>query len=145
MIDIDCECAELPLRSYPAGDVLLPEGGCTGKMYFLVEGEVEVSRGGVVVGRLDERGAVLGEISVLLGRPHIAEVRTVVPSSFRVAEDAEAYLRAHPEVNLCIARSLAAKVDAMSCYVVDLKRQYADEAGHLGMVGDVLEELLQQR
>ena len=55
---------------------------------------------------------------------------------------AREFLRDHPEVNLYIARSLAKKVDALGCYLADLKQQYADEEGHLGMVGEVLDAMM---
>lgn len=145
MQNFESECSDLPLRTFDKDEIVIREGGRSGCLYFLVDGEVEVSRDGVVLARISEPGAILGEVAVLMRRPHIAEVRAVRDSTFRVAEHPEEFLRKHPEVNLEIAISLAKKVDAMSCYLVDLKRQYADESNHLGMVGDVLDSILQQR
>lgn len=143
VIDIGCECADLPVREYADGEVIIREGGRSGALYFLLEGTVEVIRGGVQLATVADVGTVLGEISILLDRPHIAEVRAAGPVRMHVAADAEEFLRQHPDVNLFIARSLARKVDAMSCYLADLKQQYAGEEGHLGMVHEVLDELMQ--
>lgn len=142
VIDLECECSDLPMVKYSAGDVVIEEGKCFGALFFLQSGTVEVVRNGVSLGTLSEPGTVLGEISVLLGRPHIAEVHAVDECSFKFAEDADAFLKEHPEVNLYISRQLAKKVDTLSCYMADLKQQYAGEEGHLGMVPDVLEKLL---
>lgn len=145
MIDIDCECSGLPVRSFADGDRIIEEGGRSGALFFLRSGAVEVIREDVVIARLDLPGTVLGEISILLDRPHIAGVRAVGPSEFHVADDAEGYLREHPEVGLCIARELARKVDSMSSYLADVKRQYAHHDSHLSMVHEVLGELIHPR
>ena len=141
MIDIE-ECCELPIREFEDGEVVITEGGRSGALYFLKEGKVEIVRQGVILACEGEPGMVLGEISILLDRPHNAEVRAVGRAAFHVAANAEEFLKEHPEVNLTIARSLAKKVDAMGCYLVDLKQQYAGEEGHLGMVHEVLDSLM---
>lgn len=143
MIDVSCECADLPIRDFEDEEVIIREGGRSGALYFLLEGKVAVRRGGVPLAEIEEVGTVLGEISILLDRPHIAQVTAAGPVRMHIAEDAEAFLREHPEVNLFIARSLAKKVDAMSCYLVDLKEQYAGDDSHLGMVHEVLDSLMQ--
>lgn len=120
----------------------MEEGTRSGAIYFLKSGRVEIVRGEVVLGDMSKPGSTIGEVSMLLGRPHVASVRAAEPCVCCVAEDAEAFLRDHPEVNLVIARELAWKVDAMSCYLADLKHQFAEEKGHLGMVGEVLDTLL---
>ncbi|NIP93287.1 MAG: cyclic nucleotide-binding domain-containing protein, partial [Akkermansiaceae bacterium] len=106
------------------------------------QGKVEVVRGGIRIALVEEPGAVLGEISVLLDRPHMAEVRAMGKAFFYVARDAERFLNEHPAVNLHIACTLAKRVDALGCYLADLKQQYADDESHLGMVGEVLDSLM---
>lgn len=145
MFDLERDCCELPLRDFDADEVIIREGMRQDTLFVLVEGEVEVTRSGVAVARLDQPGEIFGEVSVLLGRPTIAEVRAVSPCRFRVAEDAEQFLRDHPEANVALARALAEKLDALGSYLVDLKRQYGSEANHFGMVGEVLDSLLHQR
>ncbi|MEM9235887.1 MAG: cyclic nucleotide-binding domain-containing protein [Verrucomicrobiota bacterium] len=145
MIDIDCECHDLPIREFAPGEVVIEEGSRSGCLLFMKSGCVEVSRDGVVIGEVSEKGEVIGEISILLDRPHIARVEAKEASVFHVAEDAEAFLQSHPAVNLYIARSLAKKVDSTTCYIADLKRQFAGEEGHLGMVHEVLDSLVNVR
>ena len=133
----------MPLKEFAPGEIVITEGGRSGALYFLVEGKVEVTREGVSLALIEEPGTVLGEISILLDRPHIAEVRAVDRTVFHMAADAETFLKEHPAVNLYLARSLAKKVDAMSCYLADLKQQYAGDDSGLGMVGEVLDSLMQ--
>ena len=81
-------------RQVPAGSVLIQEGSSTGHLFVLIEGQLEVLRGEAVVAVLDEPGAVAGEMSVLLDRPHTATVRTATASTLYEFENAAAF--AHP-------------------------------------------------
>lgn len=142
MIDINCECRDLPTREFSEGEIIVKEGSRSGCLFFLLGGVLEITRAGVLIGEIAEKGSVVGEISVLLDRPHTAEVTAKTDVIFHVAEDPESFLREHPEVNLHIARDLAKKVDGLTCYITDLKQQYEGDEGHLGMVHEVLDSLV---
>ena len=64
----------------------------TGRLLILKEGTVEVVKEGIRIAKVTEPGAVLGELSVLLDKPHTADVRALEASQFHVA-DAAALLR----------------------------------------------------
>lgn len=145
MIKLHRDCEDLPLREYETGDVIIEEGGRSGALLFLKEGTVKLRRGGIDLAEISEPGAVFGEVSVLLDRPSLVRVEAVGPAVFYVADDVEGFLLAHPEVNLFITRWVARKVDAMSCYLVDLKEQYGDAEGHLGMVHEILDALMHSK
>ena len=63
--------------------LVLNEGETTGRLYVLIDGKLEVLKGGTVVATVSEPGAILGEMSVLLGQPHTATVRAAVAEDFR--------------------------------------------------------------
>ena len=133
---------DLPEQTFPPGYELIEEGTRAGRLYILVEGSVEVVKDDVRVVATSEPGAVFGEISVLLGTSHTATVRTLDATKMRVVEDAEAFLSARSDVMLPIARLLARRLNFVTGYLVDLKRQFEDERNHLGMVDEVLESLV---
>jgi len=81
-------CAGLPVATYRADEVVLAAGPRTGRLLFLKEGAVAIVRQSTQIAIVDEPGAVFGEISALLDRPHTAEVRTLVRSQFYVADAA---------------------------------------------------------
>ena len=60
--------------------VLLDEGTRSGKLYILIEGEVQILRGDVEVATVSEPGSVFGEMSILLDVPHTASVKTLAPT-----------------------------------------------------------------
>jgi len=80
--------ADLPLVTYRADEVVLAVGSRTGRLLFLKEGSVAIVRQNTQIAIVDEPGAVFGEISALLDRPHTAEVRTLKPSQFYIADSA---------------------------------------------------------
>jgi CRP/FNR family transcriptional regulator, cyclic AMP receptor protein len=84
--------AGLPAIRYDAGIALLVEGESSGRLYMLVDGELEVLRGATRVMVANQPGAIFGEMSVLLGAPHTATVTTVTSSTMYVIDDAEAFL-----------------------------------------------------
>ncbi len=129
-------------RNEAAGSIILHEGGRTGHLYVLIEGKLEVIKGGTVVATITEPGAVLGEMSVLLDRPHTATVRAAVDSVVYEIDDATAFLRKQPGVALLIARGLAQRLNVANTYLADLKQQYAGHGNHLAMVGDVLQSMI---
>jgi CRP-like cAMP-binding protein len=83
-------------------------------------------------------------MSVLLGCPHTATVRALKPSRFAVIEHPREFLMSSPESSLEVATLLARRLDALSKYLVDVKRQYEGH-DHLGMVDEVLETLMHRQ
>ena len=68
-------CTGGTTRHISGGKLIVREGGKSGHLFILIEGRLEVIKGDSVVAVLTEPGAVFGEMSVLLNRPHSASVR----------------------------------------------------------------------
>jgi CRP-like cAMP-binding protein len=129
-------------RDIPAGSAVIHEGGTSGHLYVLIEGQLEIVKGDTVVAVVAEPGAVVGEMSVLLEQAHTATVRAASDSQVYEFEDAASFLRDQPDVALLIARLLAQRLNVATTYLADIKRQYADHGTHLEMVGDILESMI---
>ncbi|WFU40962.1 cyclic nucleotide-binding domain-containing protein [Bradyrhizobium sp. CB82] len=114
-----------------AGTLILSEGGASGHLYVLMEGKLEVIKGGTVVATITEPGAVFGEMSVLLQQPHTATVRACADSVIYEFDDAASFLIQKPEVALLLARLLAQRLNVANASLADLKRQYAGQGNHL--------------
>lgn len=133
--------AALPQVTVAAGEVAIAQGDAGGRLLVLLDGTVVVSRDGVAVARTDRPGAVFGEMAVALDRPATATVTCETDAVFAVADDATQFLAAHPAAAMDLVRVMAARLDGMTQYLVDVKRQYADRGDHLGMVDTVLDAL----
>ena len=137
------EIAEgVPHRTLAEGEVLLTDGHEVDALYVLVSGTLQVRKGGVTVTTVGQPGACVGEMSLLLGAPATADVVAVASSEVAVITDARAMLDAGG-LTLELARMLAGRLQVMTTYLVDLKQQYADHEGGLGMVDIVLGTLMQ--
>lgn len=135
-------CGGQPRESLPAGAVLMREGETTNRLFVLVAGRVEILRGETQVAVLAEPGSIIGDMSILLQAPHTATARALDAVEVHVVADGPAFFRDHPEASYLVARTLAHRLNMATTYLADLKRQYAGESNHLGMVGTVLESLI---
>jgi CRP/FNR family transcriptional regulator, cyclic AMP receptor protein len=105
----DFNYADLPVATYRAGENVLVAGSSTGRLLFLKDGAVEVVREGTEIATVDTPGAVFGEISALLNKPHTADVYALKPSQFYVA-DAD-LLRSSAAALSYVAAALARRLD----------------------------------
>ena len=114
--------AGFPLATYQAGETVLAAASTTGRLLILRQGAVAVVKDGVEIAKVTEPGAVFGELSVLLGQPHTAEVRALEASQFHVA-DAATLLTVDPIALLYVATVLARRLDGANQALIELKRQ----------------------
>ena len=78
--EIDLIRPLLGSASFAAGDTVQREGEPNDRIYFIMEGEVEVSKRGVSLVRLSE-GDTFGEMEFLDVMPSAATVRALVPTA----------------------------------------------------------------
>jgi CRP-like cAMP-binding protein len=135
-------CHDLPVLPVAKGENLIEEAVRTDRLYVLKSGAFEVVRNGVRVVLIDEPGAFLGEISALLASAPTASVVAVRDSTVHVLENASASVARWPELTLAIAQLTARRLSAVTGYLVDIKRQYADSNTHLAVMDQVLGSLM---
>ena len=112
----------LPVVTYQAGENVLTAGSRTGQLLILKKGAVAIVKENIEIAKVAEPGAVFGELSMLLDRPHSADVRALETSQFHVA-DAAALLAQDPPVLLHVAAILARRLDAANQALIELKGQ----------------------
>jgi CRP/FNR family cyclic AMP-dependent transcriptional regulator len=134
--------SDLPVLDVRAGEVLIEEGARPERLLVLISGAVVVEHDGVAFARIDSPGSVFGEMSAVLGRPATATVRAESDLEVHATDDPLGFLSDRPGAALEVLRSTASRLDGMTHYLVDVKRQYADADGHLGMVDRILDTLL---
>jgi CRP/FNR family cyclic AMP-dependent transcriptional regulator len=129
----------LPLETRQPGELLLAEGSSTGRLYLLKDGLVEVVRDGVQIAVIDTPGAVFGDVAVLLGQPHSADVRALEPSTFLVA-DGRTCLLINPAAAVHVATVLAERLDTVNRQLVEVRRRLeAEPPAH--EVGEMIENI----
>lgn len=135
---------DLPRRSLEPDEVLIVDGEAVGALFVLIDGALRIEKAGVRVATLAEPGACVGEMSLLLDVPATAGVVASERAVVAVIENARAMLESESGLPLALARLLAARLQTMTTYLVDIKQQYADHEGGLGMVDVVLGSLMQR-
>ncbi len=60
----------------------------------------------------------------------------------RVIENPLGFLTAQPGVALSVLQTTASRLDGLTHYLVDVKQQFADAGGHLGLVDGILDQLV---
>jgi CRP/FNR family transcriptional regulator, cyclic AMP receptor protein len=133
---------DVPRRSLDAGATLLADGTEVDALYVLLEGALRIEKGGVRIATVTEPGSCVGEMSLLMGVPATADVVAAESSVVAVIDNAPTLLTTEPVLPLALARLLAARLHVMTTYLVDLKHQYEDHEGGLGMVDIVLDRLM---
>ncbi len=125
-------------------EIVVAEGSRSGAIWVLVSGALRVRKGEVPVNTITHAGAVVGEISVLLGTSHGATVETSAQSRLRFAEDGQALLQANPAITTMVAAGLAERLNFVTSYLADLKVQYGEAPG-LSIVSNVLTMIAQRQ
>ncbi|WP_332688754.1 Crp/Fnr family transcriptional regulator [Devosia sp.] len=143
MADILEYCEGLKQVSFKPGTVMLPEGERLGRLYVLVEGQVEVIRERTQVTHVDEPGSIFGEMAVLLDMPHSATVKALSAVTAYEIPDALTFLDSRPEFALHIATMLARRLYYTTSYLVDLQQQAAGKRQDLDLVDAILATLVE--
>lgn len=138
-------CEGLPEAQFQAGDTLLAEGETSGKLFILIDGQVEILKRGYMVNVVSQPGAIFGEISVLLGMPHMATVRATEAARLYCVEADAGFLQERSEITYHLSKMLAQRLHGVTSYLVDLKRQFEGAENHLEMVDEVLETLVNEQ
>jgi|KBSSwiStaDraftv2_1062776.scaffolds.fasta_scaffold02497_3 CRP-like cAMP-binding protein len=141
MSDVLTWSAGLPELVFADEDEIIVEGQPHDEILVLVHGAVRISKDGALISVIDEPGALLGEVSVLLGRPATASVIAVGDCVLRRFAQASVQIRHEPELLHAVATALAARLDLLTLYLADLVHQYGDSDSHLALVSQVLSSL----
>ena len=134
--------ADMPTRQLQAGEVLYGQGADSSVgIAVLVDGALRAELDGAPLSEITVPGAFVGEIGALLGTARSASVVAVEPSTIRLIGDPNAFFASHPELALELARQLAGRLHRLTAYLGDVRSQYADSEGHLGVIDSVLSRL----
>lgn len=142
MADILDYCQGLTPVRFKPGAVMLPEGERLGRLYVLIEGQVEVIRERTQVSHVDEPGSIFGEMAVLLDMPHSATVKALSSVTAYEIPDALTFLDSRPEFSLHLATMLARRLYYTTSYLVDLQQQAAGKRQDLDLVDQILASLV---
>lgn len=135
--------AHLPEVTLAPGETLLREGESTGSLWILVSGALQVRKGKVLINSITQPGALVGEMSLLLGSGYSATVRASQVTVLRQAVDGRALMASDPAIMWQVAVGLAERLDFVTSYLADLKVQYGDAPG-MSMVTQLITQIAER-
>jgi CRP/FNR family transcriptional regulator, cyclic AMP receptor protein len=110
-----------------AGTAILKEGDANDRIYFILEGEVEVAKGGLSLIRLRE-GDTFGEMEFLDVMPAVATVSALVSSTIATISNrglhelSKTSMRAFAMIMMNLARDLSRRLRRMDDLAVSRER-----------------------
>ena len=119
-----------PSRSLKPGEMLVEAGAPGGELYVLAKGRLSVIRDGVEIAQIEGAGALVGEMSVLLGTDHTADVTALNDVEVRHIEDGGRWLESSPVAALHIATMACPRLDATSRMLVELRKDAREGREH---------------
>jgi CRP/FNR family cyclic AMP-dependent transcriptional regulator len=142
MADILDFCAGQTVRHFESGETLIAEGAANGKLFVLIDGQIEVIRKDTQVSFVDEPGSMFGEMSVLLDMPHSATVKAMSDVEAYVIDGALEFLESRAEVTIRLATLLARRLYYTTTYLVDLQQQAEGKRHDLDVVDQIFGSLV---
>lgn len=130
-----------PVRDLRIGDELITQGTMGTDLFVLESGQLAVERDGVKIATIDQADSLIGEMGLLLHRPHSATVRAETNSKVRVVADAMRVLERHPDITLRLASLLCHRLDETSGLVSELSRKVSG-AAEKTLAGRILSSLV---
>lgn len=130
-----------PQRQLAAGEALIEAGDAGGELFVLEAGRLTVTRDGITIATIDQPGALIGEMSVLLGDDHSATVRADSASTVRVIEDGLPFLERTPLMALHVATLACERLEKTSALAVQLAHEAEGRAEDHSMIGRLFHAL----
>ncbi len=112
---------KLPQAEFKSGEKVIEEGAQGRNIYILQSGSVSVTRSGQEICKLDNRGAIFGEVSILTGSATIAQVTATSDCVFLVIENAVESLQREPELAFHISRVLAQRLAQTTGLMIEMR------------------------
>lgn len=130
-----------PIMELEIGEVLITQGELGTDLFVLEAGQLAVERDGVKIATIDQPDSLIGEMGLLLRKPHSATVRAETNSKVRVVADAMRVLERHPDITLRLAELLSQRLDETSGLVSELSRQVSGTTEKT-LIGKILSSLV---
>ena len=98
-------------QTIPPGTVLIEEGSHDARLLMLESGTVEITKDGVKIAELAQRGTFIGELSAILKAPRSCTVKTVTECDILILADRiESITQNNPMLTQRILEELAQRV-----------------------------------
>lgn len=121
----------LPQKTFRAGESIVWPGDGSKRIYLLLSGSTEVLADDVLVGRIDQPGALIGEIAALLDQDRTATVKATSETVCATIDDLGALAAQDKELYWEVTRDIARKYVTTLQTILTLKKAILARAQEL--------------
>lgn len=112
------------IKTFSHDSIIVNEGVIGKNLYILIDGNIEITKNDIFIAKIADKGAFIGEVSLLLGLPYSATCRSIGESKAYELEITPDFLERNPRLLLTIAKELAAKLNkANSFFAASIEMQ----------------------
>lgn len=129
-------------KEFPPGSTVCKQGETGHEMYILNSGKLAIEVNGVQVAAIEDQGAVIGELALLLGKPRAATVKALLPTQITVLKKKEIknIIQAQPQFLKSMAITLARRVITSVNMIDDLHKAILEEEKEDNKKPEILRE-----
>ena len=127
---------KMKYRTFAAKEVILSEGDFSSEMYFILKGEVRVSKGDTFLANLG-KGSYFGEMGAVAKGPRTASVRAIAPVHAFVLEanEVQEMMAASPEAGQLVVGEATSRLEELLIRTQEQQEQTAEGAPAEGSPG----------
>lgn len=100
------------MKKFAKGDTIAREGEPGKELYILLQGRVAIYKGSIKLTEFDQKGVIIGEISVILGKKRTATIRAMDDClMLPIPGDMDFLIAQHPELVKKMMANLAERLE----------------------------------
>ncbi|MCX7876726.1 MAG: cyclic nucleotide-binding domain-containing protein [Melioribacteraceae bacterium] len=99
------------IKNFKNGEVIAPEGDKTKCFYVLVNGKIGIFKNKKMIAEFSKPGEIIGEMSLILGKPRTAEIRALADSSLlQISGELDDIIKMYPDISKKLIKTLAERL-----------------------------------
>ncbi|MDF1610533.1 Crp/Fnr family transcriptional regulator [Stygiobacter electus] len=99
------------IRNFKSGEVIAAEGDKSKCFYVLVNGKVGIFKNNKKITEFSKSGEIVGEMSLILGKPRTAEIRALSDSSLlQISGELDDIIKMYPDISKKLIKTLAERL-----------------------------------
>lgn len=99
------------MQHFPKDYVLANDGDMDQSLFILINGKLGIFKGDIQIAEFDQKGTIVGEMSVILNEPRTATIKTITECHISVIKaDLRGLVQKHPEIAQKLMKTIAKRL-----------------------------------
>lgn len=103
------------IKNFKSGETIAHEGDKSKCFYVLINGKVGIFKGNKKITEFSKAGEIVGEMSLILGKPRTSEIRALEDSSLlQITGELDDIIKMYPDISKKLIKTLAERLDKLT-------------------------------